>query len=342
MTTGSAVSHEVPLAAALAAACSRHFASACEVIALAQVTGGASRQTISFDIRLADGEQRKLILRRDPPRLEGAPALDRGLAASRATEYAVISAMYKAGVPAPEPYFLLRPDDGLGEGFVMRRMPGTAIARKLLRDAEYAPARPLIVAQLGEALARIHAVDPAELPALPTARATDHIVMLRRTLDRLGACSPVFELALSWLERRLPGDAPVRPLHGDFRTGNFLADSSGLTAVLDWEAPHLGDPFAELGWLCVKAWRFGQIDRPAGGFGSREQLWAAYEAAGGARVDPGRARFWEIFGTLRWGIICLTQADRHLSGGERSVELCTIGRRAAENEYDLVELLRAA
>jgi aminoglycoside phosphotransferase (APT) family kinase protein len=327
----------------LARACANHLGGAPALSNLQTVTGGASRQTVSFDAAIA-GQELPLILRRDPPRSSPAATANdqRGMAADRNTEFLVIKAMYEAGVRAPQPLFALEPADGLGQGFVMRRMPGTAIARKLLRDAEYAVARRRMVDQVGETLARIHAVDPARLPPLPTVGAADHISMLRKTLDAIGQPSPVFELALAWLERRLPKDAPVRPLHGDFRTGNLLADRDGLTAALDWEAPHHGDPLEDLGWFCVKSWRFGEIDKPAGGFGSREALWAAYARAGGSPVDPARAHYWEVFGTVRWGIICLIQADKHLSGAQRSMELCTIGRRAAETEYDLIELFRAA
>ena len=129
-------------------------------------------------------------------------------------------------------------------------------------------------------------------------------------------------------------------MHGDYRTGNYLADETGVTAILDWEGAHLGDPVEDLGWLCVKSWRFGAVDKPAGGFGSREELWSAYESAGGARVDPARAHWWEVFGTARWGIICHTQAWRHLSGAVKSMELASIGRRAVETEVDLLQLLK--
>ena len=104
-------------------------------------------------------------------------------------------------------------------------------------------------------------------------------------------------------------------VHGDYRTGNYLADETGVTAILDWEGAHLGDPVEDLGWVCVKSWRFGSVDKPAGGFGSREELWAAYERAGGGEVDPARAHWWEVFGTVRWGIIC------HHPGVEASVGL---------------------
>jgi aminoglycoside phosphotransferase (APT) family kinase protein len=114
-----------------------------------------------------------------------------------------------------------------------------------------------------------------------------------------------------------------------------------VTAILDWEGAHLGDPIEDLGWLCVKSWRFGAVDKPAGGFGSREQLWKAYEGAGGGRVDPVRAHWWEVFGTVRWGIICHTQAWKHLSGAQHSMELASIGRRAVETEVDLLQLLKS-
>ena len=130
-------------------------------------------------------------------------------------------------------------------------------------------------------------------------------------------------------------------VHGDFRTGNYLADESGVTAILDWEGAHLGDPVEDLGWLCVKSWRFGSIDKPAGGFGSREELWAAYERAGGTKVEAARAHWWEVLGTARWGIICHQQAWRHLSGAVKSMELASIGRRAVETEVDLLQLLKA-
>jgi hypothetical protein len=118
-----------------------------------------------------------------------------------------------------------------------------------------------------------------------------------------------------------------------------MVTSEGLAAVLDWELAHLGDPLEDLGWFCVRAWRFGEVDKPAGGFGSREELWAAYEEAGGAPVDPDAARWWEVYGTLRWGVICIVQAASHRLGIARSMELAAIGRRTCENEHDLLALL---
>ncbi|WP_421996939.1 phosphotransferase family protein [Reyranella sp.] len=324
---------------ALARAARRHFAAPATIEGLGRDSGGASRQTWRFDA-VAGGERHPLILRRDPPSAGG--AADRpATALDRATEFRVLAAAHRAGVRAPEVLFELTPEDGLGEAYVMRRVGGIAIARKLLRDPPYARARGVIAGQLGAILASIHAVDIATLPPLPHREAADGIATLRQALDTLGQPQPVFELALSWLDRRRPppGAAP-RLVHGDYRTGNYLADETGVTAILDWEGAHLGDPVEDLGWLCVKSWRFGAVDRPAGGFGSRETLWAAYEQAGGAPVDPARARWWEVFGTVRWGVICHQQAWRHLGGSVKSMELAAIGRRAVETEVDLLQLLK--
>ncbi|WP_295132369.1 phosphotransferase family protein [uncultured Reyranella sp.] len=327
------------VARVLGEAASRHFGGLVTIERLSRQSGGASRQTWSFDA-IVNGTRQPLILRRDPP-AQGKTERERAVAIDRATEFRVLRAAHEAGVRAPEPLFELTPQDGLGEAYVMRRVGGIAIARKLLRDAPYEAARGKIAGQLGEILARIHATDSATLPPLPRREAADHIAELRRSLDALGRSQPVFELALSWLDRRKP--APLeRPVlvHGDYRTGNYLVDETGVTTILDWELAHLGDPVEDLGWLCVKSWRFGAIDKPAGGFGSREELWAAYERAGGGRVDPARAHWWEVFGTVHWGVICLNQAWKHLSGSIKSMEHASIGRRAVETEVDLLQLLK--
>ncbi len=336
------------LAQRLATACGRHFAAPVRIEDLFRHSGGASRQTWGFDAiveRSSGAERHALVLRRDPPRSadtatgggESSLALDRGV------EFALLRVAERHGVPVPTPLFHLDAGDGLGDGFVMRHVPGTAIARELLREPRYATARGRITAQLGGILARLHAVPLCELPKLRRTTPAEAIAQQRHVLDTIGEPHPVFELALTWLERRLPA-AAVTPcfVHGDFRTGNFLADENGVTAILDWEIAHTGDPLEDLGWMCIKSWRFGAVENPAGGFGQRDELHAAYEAAGGPPVDKARAYWWEIFGTARWGIICMAQAWKHLSGAEHSVELASIGRRCAETEVDLLQLLAEA
>jgi aminoglycoside phosphotransferase (APT) family kinase protein len=137
----------------------------------------------------------------------------------------------------------------------------------------------------------------------------------------------------------IPGPPPALTLvHGDFRLGNLIIGPDGVRAVLDWELAHLGDPMEDLGWICVNSWRFGEIDKPVAGLGSREELFAGYEAAG-RKVDPMRVKFWEVMGTLRWGVMCCGMMQRFRASPDHSMERAMIGRRASETEIDLLRLL---
>jgi len=316
----------------LAAAVGRHLGQAVTIENLRRLSGGASRETWSFDAVTAGGARHGLVLRRDPGASIGQ--------SDRSVEFALLDAAHRGGVATPQVWFLLEPDDGLGSGFVMERIEGETIPRRILRDETYATARPLLARQCGEQAARIHALDPARLPELPVQGAREQIALYRGYLDGFGEPHPAFELGLRWLAEHAPPDPP-RPalVHGDFRNGNLVVGPDGIRAVLDWELAHLGDPVEDLGWLCVKSWRFGVTDRRVGGFGSVDDLLAAYRAAGGGDVDPRRLRYWEAMGTLKWGVICEIQAFTHLDGAVRSVELATLGRRVAEMEWDLLELV---
>jgi aminoglycoside phosphotransferase (APT) family kinase protein len=242
----------------------------------------------------------------------------------------------------PTVRFLLEAADDLGDGFVMDRIDGETIPRRILRDDDYADARRGLAAECGAVAAKIHSVDIATLPPLPVQGPCEQIDQYRGVLDALGEPHPAFELGLRWLEDNVGHTgtgSPPRLVHGDFRNGNFIVGPEGLRAVLDWELSHLGDPIEDLGWLCVKSWRFGITDHPVGGFGSTDALLDAYARAGGESVDPEHLHYWETFGTLKWGVICEMQCFSHLTGVVRSVELAALGRRIAETEWDLLELI---
>ena len=316
----------------LAVAVGRHLAQPVTIEELRRLSGGASRETWSFDAVTADGARHALVLRRDPGAHVGQ--------SDRSVEFALLAAAHEGGVATPQVWFLLEPGDGLGSGFVMERIDGETIPRRILRDDAYAAARPRLARQCGQQAARIHALDPARLPSLAVQGARDVIEQYRGFLDGFGEPHPAFELGLRWLTDHAPPDPPKPALvHGDFRNGNLVVGPDGIRAVLDWELAHLGDPVEDLGWLCVKSWRFGMNDQRVGGFGTVDDLLSAYWAAGGRDVDPVELRYWEAMGTLKWGVICEIQAFTHLQGAVRSVELATLGRRVAEMEWDLLELI---
>lgn len=297
---------------------------------LRRLSGGASRETWSFDAVTPSGARRPLILRRDPP---GPRPVGMGIEAK------VLSAAAGGGVPVPELLATSEDPGVLGSPFIiMSRIEGETIPRRILRDESLADARARLAGQCGAILARLHAIDPDGVPEL---EAQDQVTQYRDGLDLLGEAHPAFELAFRWLERNRPPTGREAIVHGDFRNGNLIIGSDGVRAVLDWELVHRGDPMEDLGWLCVKAWRFGQ-DLPVGGFGTYDELIDGYEAAGGARVDRAALHWWEVLGSLKWGVMCIMQASRHLTGAVRSVELAAIGRRVCENEWDLLGMLQGA
>jgi aminoglycoside phosphotransferase (APT) family kinase protein len=309
-------------------------AGATGVVDAVRLSGGASQETWSFDIVHPDGNI-GAILRRATAGYGAAPTRAAGLSA----ESALMQLAHSAGVPSPLVLHVLQPNDELGTGFIMSRVEGETIPRKILRDAQFAQARPRLARQLGGVLARIHGLNLSRLPDLRGMTAAKEIVELERDYRSFEWPRPVFELALRWLRDHDPGpSAEVTLVHGDFRHGNLIIGPDGVRAVLDWELAHTGDPMEDLGWICVNSWRFGEIDKPVGGFGSREELFAGYEASG-RRVDPERVTFWEVMGTLRWGVMCCGMMQRFRIGPEHSVERAMIGRRSSETEIDLLRLL---
>jgi aminoglycoside phosphotransferase (APT) family kinase protein len=286
---------------------------------LTRLSGGASRETWAFDAVHADGTVDELVLRRDPP---GGPRAEGGME----LEARLLRAAAAAGVPVPAVVATLP------GGIVMERIAGETIPRRILRDEA---ARPRLAAQCGEILARLHRIDPEGIEHLPE---EDPLVHCREVLDTVGEPHPAFELGLRWLARHRPPATRRALVHGDFRNGNLVVGPEGVRAVLDWELAHAGDPMEDLGWLCTRAWRFGS-ELPVGGFGDYDALIDAYQAAGGTPVDRAALRWWEVLGSLKWGVICIVQAQTHLSGAVRSVELAAIGRRVCENEWDVLDLI---
>lgn len=290
------------------------------------LSAGASRLTSSVDV-VIDGAAVSLVLQRQRPGSVGG---------SFDVEAQVLRAAYAGGVPVPRLVTVDASGEVLGAPFLLtERVAGETIPRRILRDPSLTPARQRFAADCGRILAQIHALPVAEVAGLPR---RDELQELLGHLDDALVPSPAFELALGWLAEHPPPVVEPVVVHGDFRNGNLILGPDGVRAVLDWELTHAGDPMEDLGWLCVRAWRFGER-LPVGGLGTRDELFSSYAATSGREVDADVVFWWEVLGTLKWGIICSLQARAHLDGHARSVELALIGRRVCENEYDLLRML---
>lgn len=340
------MSHDDSLRDALTHAISRRMHTPVTVRALKQVAGGASQEAWSLDVDVMHDRRPQcveLILRRDMGGALSSAVLP------RAQEFAVLDAVSKAGVNVPNPFWFI-PGDELGvpgrDAFLMTRLHGETIGRRIVQDPRLAAARALLPRQLGSALAAIHAVpwesDGLHFLVQPGRRSAADVALERLTadLDAVDEPHPALEVGLQWLRAHDPGPSETVLLHGDFRIGNIMVAEDGLRGILDWESAHLGDPHEDLAWPSVRAWRFAVDHQDFGGIAGRAPFIEAYEQASGRTVDPVKLRYWEVLGNARWAVGALGQARRHLNGLERSIELASLGRIAAEMELEMLRLIR--
>lgn len=263
----------------------------------------------------------------------------------RANEFAILKTVHYAGLMVPMPLWLCSDLSILGKPFyIMKCASGSADPHSMVRG-EISPDLDRIVIQLGHQLAQLHQIQlpQTDLPFLtvPKQPALDLCQLYRASLDLVQIPPrPILEWSLHWLETHAPASDRVVLIHRDFRTGNFLADKEGLTAILDWEFAAWGDPYEDLGWFLCKSWRFGRPDRAAGGLAAGDVFIRAYEDAAKIALDSHLLNYWKVMALMRWSVIAILQGERHWSGKEASLELVITARRLAEAEADLLNLLK--
>lgn len=308
------------------------------LIACERLSAGASRETYRVSIA-ARGAPRTLALRRSA----GGEASAMGEGPGLSTEAKLFEVALKAGVPGPDVVIQLAPEDGLGVGFLMDWIAGETLGARIARQDAFAEVRPVLARQCGQILARLHAVDVAASGLDAALQTLTPEQAVRQTLANhaaLDTAQPMIDFTGAWLLAHLPAPRPPALTHGDFRNGNLMVTpEAGVVAVLDWELAHVGDPIRDLGWLCTRSWRFGVSDKPVGGFGEREDLFAGYEEISGESVDRDAVHFWEVFGSFWWAVGTLSMAQSFRNGSETSVERPAIGRRTSECQIDCVNML---
>jgi aminoglycoside phosphotransferase (APT) family kinase protein len=306
-------------------------------VSVDRLSGGASQETYRIMIQTRDGE-RPLAMRRAPGGVRNQPMPGYpGLA----TEALLMQSARAVGVPEPEVYWILQPDDGLGDGFIMEWIEGEALGARINRSEEFDQIRPQLAYQCGEILARIHAIDLKETcldQHLGVISPADYIEQTWGRYKLMATPQPMIDYAARWLKENLPTSFDPTLVHNDFRNGNFLLTPDGITAILDWEVAHIGDPMRDLGWICTNSWRFGG-GSPVGGFGEYADLFAGYESVSGKVVDPDHVKFWEVFGSFWWAVGCLSMAEHYRTGPDKTVERPAIGRRSSECQVDCVNLI---
>lgn len=339
------MSDEAMIRRALTGLLARELPNPVAIEELRRLTGGASRETWSFDAVDGEGVRHELILRRDftDGRSQNPDVLvGRKDRLDRAGEYELLRRLHAAGVPVAAPVAYPEPGDDLTDCFVMERVPGETRPWVIIHDEQFAEVRVGLATQLGAALARIHAFTGDDLPFVPRRPLGGQLELAGELLALGGPPRPALEAGMRWCRERLAlanRDGLMRLVHGDFRTSNYAVGRDGLAGIFDWEFSHIGDPATDLGFACMRSWRFGADDREVTGVGSREDFFASYEAAGGPPIDPEEVRIAEVMCTLVSAGVFLIRGRGFESGADRTIEAAAIARRVAELEYDLVRLI---
>lgn len=337
---------------------SNRLGGTAEITHMKSLSGGACQDNYLVDLAVKGGGEAgnyELVLRTDA----GASLL---ASLGRREEYIVAAAAYNNGVKTPKPYWLEADASAIGRPFYfMERIGGNARGRYIVKDRGLNDVRKHLAADLAKNLAALHDIVPGKAdddlksvlgdgsaaPAGSKQFAVSAVTDVRNLLAELPEAHPAIELCLNWCQANAPElDAPVF-VHGDFRTGNFMVSPDGLQGIIDWEFAHWGDRHEDIAWLCMRDWRFGKTGKHVGGFADRPELYDAYETAAKERgnavsVDPAKVRFWEIMGNVRWAVGSIQQAERHLSGADKGIELAAIGRRCCEMEYEAMRLIEDA
>ena len=297
---------------------------------LIPLTGGASA-----DInRIVLANEDELIVRRTLSQEKSVMAIPKILEAK------IQKVVKKNGAPVPDIIFEFSEGEEIGEGYVMEAIPGETIPRKILRDEKFSTAREKLPFEIGKSLAKIHQTQLEDLKALDQVSFSDSLEKLFQVYLSFNQPQPVFDLAFKWLESQELTDYGDVLVHGDFRFGNFIISEENLESIIDWELAHIGNPMEDLGWLCVRSWRFGNVEKRVGGLGEIKDLIAGYESNSDIKIDESQLDIWQLYGSLRWGVICMMQTFAHLSGMVNSVEKAAIGRRVSETEFDLMNMIK--
>jgi aminoglycoside phosphotransferase (APT) family kinase protein len=278
---------------ALAVCLGRTFGGEVEIGNFARKSSGFSWITYSFVARSPSKPSRKLILRVGPPNGLFAP-------------YSVLPQVYAlqsmAGTAVPVPGLVTFDQDGAEIGFpffVCEHVEGDVPvpwAGSTLDEAH----RRGIAAQFIAILGELHRLDWTKTPLAglrdPRSERAEvgAIRVWRASLARPTArYYPLLDWGGRWLEENCPKPARRTVVHGDYRIGNFLEERKKITAILDWELTHLGDPHEDLAWALMPTFNGGS--RKFYGVIERSEFIERYQNASGISVSQKSLAFYEAF-----------------------------------------------
>jgi aminoglycoside phosphotransferase (APT) family kinase protein len=297
---------------------------------------GFSWITYGFSARAENtADERGLILRLGPPYGLYAPY-------SARPQHAALKALENSRVPVPRVFWWSDDASILGAPFfVSEKMPGV-VPVPWSGDFEDGR-RQRIGEQFVAALAALHATD---VRGSGMDDATTTVTnAAQRQIDHWQAAGerwahkpyPMLHSALRWLRRHQPVAPCVSLIHGDYRLGNFLEEDGRITAILDWELVHVGDPHEDIGWAFLPQFAMGSslICRLI----SREAFIAQYERESGIVLNPASIHFYTVFALVKLALTHIAAAHCFEAGSYNDLRMPAMGTQVAPVLRQIEKLL---
>jgi aminoglycoside phosphotransferase (APT) family kinase protein len=294
-----------------------------------QIPGGASRETYRIAATFREkgvDARRGYIFRRDPP----SSLID----TNRSLEYQTYAAVFPTSVPVPEPLILEENPGELERPFsVMAEIAGCETSIPNFATPAYLPLREKIGTQKWSILGRLAAMDVAELGVTRFMEAPRRTECARRELDYWAGViaadslhpQPIAAAAIRWLKRAPPPAQKLSLVHGDYRSGNFLYDTTGtIRGVLDWEMAHIGDPLEDLAWSLDPLWGWPERHL-AGALLPRRRAVQIWQDASGLQVDTDAFRWWQVFASIKGLAIWISSTEDFANGSTKEPILAMAG-----------------
>jgi aminoglycoside phosphotransferase (APT) family kinase protein len=250
-----------------------------------QVPGGASRQAWFVDAHGPDGSQ-ELFLRYDPK-----PSNPLSIFHPLQVEAEIMAELSCRGVTVPR-VLAAHPVE---QAVLLERVGGETWFR-LIKD----PDDQVRVAQDFIAkLAYLHRVDAGTLNIASLGQAgpvpghvRDELTKMRERVAAYGKPAPLVSFCIDWLERNIPDyDGPTVLVQGDTGPGNFMYADGKVTAIVDWELAHFGDPMDDIAWLSLRTVQDTFTHFP-------DRI-AEYERLSGHPIDEARVWYYRLFAETR-------------------------------------------
>lgn len=321
------------------------FAAECggapRVSALKQYPSGFSWITQGFTLETDHGPPQDLILRLGPGNGLFAPY-------SAEPEYAALDAVQGSVVPAPKPYAWSDDSSVFGHPFlIVDKAPGTTPIPWGDDDGLSDARRAMLGDQFADALGHLHALDWSKSGLAKFGEGlTVENAALRQVDDWEGKYRrwalrphPMLHRVFGWLRANAPAAPRISIIHGDYRLGNFLEVGGRITAILDWELVHLGDPHEDLAWTCLPQYRGGTTLMSK--LISRDALYARHEALSGHAIDETSMHYYSLFSLVKLAVTHIAAAHAFEKNGFHDLRMAAMGTQIAPTLRQIEKMLEA-